>query len=167
MPFPIRLGGKLHLVCAVVAVDFHGKPSGKRVHDGCADSVESAGILVGSVLEFTAGMQLRKNNFNAGYFHLLVYADRDTPAVVRYRNGVVAVNGNGHLARVPVGGLVDRIVHDLPQKMVQTALPGRADIHAGTHSDRVQTFHYLDIFNRINLRIFHHMCAVPSVRFSE
>ena len=68
-------------------------------------------------------------------------------AVVIYAGGAVLVQGDGDFRRETVGSFVDRIVHDLPQKMVQTALPGRADIHAGTHSDRVQTFHHLDIFN--------------------
>ena len=35
--------------------------------------------------------------------------------------------------------LVDRVVDDLPDQVVQTALTGGADVHAGAFADRLQT----------------------------
>ena len=47
-----------------------------------------------------------------------------------------------HVDRVAVAGqrLVDRVVHDLPDQVVQATLAGRADVHTGTLADRLEAF---------------------------
>ena len=62
------------------------------------------------------------------------------------------MQGDGDLIGEAVGGLVDGVVHDLPQKVVQAAGGRGSDVHAGTHADGLQAFQYLNIPGVIGLR---------------
>jgi hypothetical protein len=66
-------------------------------------------------------------------------AHRDATAVVDDPD--TAVGEDRHVDGVRVTGqrLVDGVVHDLLHQVVQAALTGRADVHAGSLADRVQT----------------------------
>ena len=57
-----------------------------------------------------------------------------------------AVGEQGHVDGVGVAGqrLVDRVVDDLPDQVVQAALTGRPDVHAGPLADRLQALEDLD-----------------------
>ena len=65
--------------------------------------------------------------------------DRDAAAVVDDPDP--AVGQQGHLDPVAVAGqrLVDGVVDDLVDQVVQAALAGRADVHAGALADRLET----------------------------
>ncbi|GIE32092.1 hypothetical protein Ait01nite_051370 [Actinoplanes italicus] len=70
--------------------------------------------------------------------------DRETTAVVGDRDATVGEQD--HVDGVAVTGqrLVDRVVHNLPHEVVQTALTGGADVHTGTLADRFQAFEHGD-----------------------
>ena len=57
-----------------------------------------------------------------------------------------AVVGEGHDDPVAVARqrLVDRVVHDLPDQVVQASLAGRADVHARALADRLEPLEDLD-----------------------
>ncbi len=57
-----------------------------------------------------------------------------------------AVGQQRDLDAVAVAGqrLVDRVVDDLPDQVVQAALAGRADVHAGPLADRLEALEDLD-----------------------
>ncbi len=42
-------------------------------------------------------------------------------------------------------GFVDRVIDDLPDEVVESALISRSDIHARSFSDWLKAFEYLDI----------------------
>ena len=65
--------------------------------------------------------------------------DRETTAVVGDPDA--AVGEQHHVDGVAVSGerLVDRVVDDLPDEVVQTALAGGPDVHTGPLADRLQT----------------------------
>ena len=68
--------------------------------------------------------------------------------------------------RVAVAGqrLVDRVVHDLPDQVVQAALAGRADVHAGPLADRLEA---LQDGDRRGAVVLLASALPPSVTFSR
>src|SRR5262249_10357709 len=77
---PLAVPGKL---------DF--EPFAQRVDDRYADAVQTAGHLVGRVLELAAGVQDREDDFGRRLAALLVSVDRDTATVVADRTRTVRV----------------------------------------------------------------------------
>ena len=67
-----------------------------------------------------------------------MHVDRDAAAVVDDPDA--AVGEQGDLDAVGVAGhrLVDGVVDDLLDQVVQAALAGRADVHAGPLADRLE-----------------------------
>jgi hypothetical protein len=107
--------------------------------------VKTAGDLVRVLVELAARMQHRERQLDAR--HLLGGMDvhGDAAAIVRHRDGVVRVNGD--IDRVAVAGqrFVDRVVDDLENQVVQTALGRRADVHARTLPDGFEPLQNLDL----------------------
>ena len=73
-----------------------------------------------------------------------VHVDRHAAAVVVDPDA--AVGEQGDLDAVGVAGqrLVDGVVDDLPHQVVQAALGGRADVHAGALANRLEPLQDLD-----------------------
>ena len=72
-------------------------------------------------------------------------AHRHAAAIVADGQPVAPLEVEIDAVRVAGHGLVHRIVEDLGGQMVQRALVGAADIHAGAVPDRLQPFENLDI----------------------
>ena len=64
--------------------------------------------------------------------------DGDAAAVVDDAHAAVGEQRDVDAVGVAGEGLVDRVVDDLPHQVVQAALTGRADVHAGTLADRLE-----------------------------
>ena len=62
----------------------------------------------------------------------------DAAAVVDDADAAVGQQGDVDGVGVAGEGLVDRVVDDLPDQVVQAALAGGADVHAGTLADRLE-----------------------------
>ena len=78
--------------------------------------------------------------------------DRDAAAIVAHGDPAVGVEFQLDARREAGDRLVHRIVERLGGEMVQRALVGAADIHAGAAAHRLQTFEDLDILGGIAVR---------------
>ena len=145
----ILIAFKAHLIQPARGCDLYLDPFGKRVDDRSAHAVQTARIGVAVVAEFAAGVKLSENHLNAGNSQLFVYAHGYAAAVVFDRDRAVALQSNRDGVGIAVRRLVHGVVHDLPQKVVQTSRAGRAYIHARAHPDRLEPFHNLYIAYRI------------------
>ena len=118
-------------------LDFH--VCRKRVDDGRADTVQTAGYLVASAAEFAAGMQNRMNNFNRRNTKFRMLVHRHTSAVILYHDGVVLLNRD--MDRFAISGerFVDTVVHDFIDQMMQTLGTCTADVHAGSFANRFES----------------------------
>ena len=78
-----------------------------------------------------------------------VLADGNASSVVPDLDG--AVGGKPDVDRPGLTGhcLVDRVVDDLPDQVVEAALVGRADVHAGATTDGLEAFEHLDACRRV------------------
>ena len=75
--------------------------------------------------------------------------DRDAAAVVAHGDPVAGAELDLDAGGVAGDRLVHRIVEDLGHEVVQSALVGAADIHAGPAADRLQPFEDLDVLGGI------------------
>ena len=67
-----------------IASNFHFEPFRKCIRAFCADTVQTAGIFVGALTEFAAGVQIGEDKLNRGHFPLRMNIDRNTAAVVAH-----------------------------------------------------------------------------------
>ena len=65
-----------------IAADLHLEPLGQGVHTLGTHTVETAGIFVGALPEFTASMEIREHQFHSRDFEFRVDIHRNTAAVV-------------------------------------------------------------------------------------
>ena len=129
------------LVDLPVAVNREDQVFGQGVDDGYADTVQAAGHLVGIVVELTAGVQNRHDDFGgrAPFFRVQVY--RDAAAVVADRYGLVGVNGDRNRVAVTRERLVDGVIDNLENHVVKAgAVIGIADVHAGPLAHGLKAF---------------------------
>lgn len=112
--------GEAHFVDLARTANLELQRHGKGVDDRNADAVQTAGDLVGILVEFPAGMKLRHDDFRRRDALFPVNVGRYTAAVVGHGYGAVGVERHRNQIRVPCQSLVDRVVHDFVDHVVQT-----------------------------------------------
>ena len=147
----IRLTGEGHAVMGPVEEHIDGEPLAQRVNDAGTDAVETTGIVIVFTVELAAGVQHGEDDFHTGLVHGGMFIHGHAATVVINAGGAVLVKRDGDFRSEAVGRFVNRIVHDFPQKVMQTAGRGCTDIHAGAHTHSLQAFQHLDITGIIGL----------------
>ena len=145
MRFGILHGFKALLIVAVILIHIHDHPFGKRVYHRCAHAVQTAGIGVIFIIEFSARMQLRIYDLHRRYAQLRMNIHGHAAAVIAYLAGAVLAERDRDFGRVAVGCFVNRVIYNFPDQMMQSARAGRTDIHAGSHTHSVQPLQYGNI----------------------
>ena len=121
-----------------LGVDLDVDRGRQRVHHRDADAVQPAGDGVGVAVELAARVQHRHDDLDRGPLLHRVHADRDAAAVVDDPHPAVVLQHDLDAGGVARHRLVDGVVHDLPDQVVQPALAGGPDVHAGALADRLQ-----------------------------
>ena len=115
-----------------LAATLHGRDQlrRQRVHHRAAHAMQTARPHVAPLLELPARMQRREDHLQRAPLLRRVHINGDATAVVRHAHTPL-VRMKHHLdeARVPVQRLVHRVVHHLPEKVMQTARVCAADVH--------------------------------------
>jgi hypothetical protein len=136
---------ELHGVFLAVAPDGELEPSRQRVDDRDADSVQAAGDLVGVLVEFSPGVELRHDDFGRRHAFALVNVGGNAAAVVAHRARAIGVQRDHHFLGEAGERLVDRVVDDLVDHVVEAgAVVGVADIHARPLAHRIEALEDLD-----------------------
>ena len=108
------------------------------------------GGLIGLAAELAAGMQGGQDDFESGFIREpRMGIDRDAAAVVAHGQPIAGGELDLDPRRVAGDGLVHGVVEHLGGEVMQAALVGAADIHAGAAADRLQALEHLDVFGRI------------------
>ena len=140
----IHVGTETHFVHGLAEhLDF--QPFRKRIRNRRAHAVQTARITVSVLPELAARVQLREHNLHARNALFGMDIRRYSAAVVLHGGAAVGIEFDLYPVGKAVGGLVDGVVHDLPEDMMQAAHARRTDIHAGAHTDGVQPLEYLYI----------------------
>ncbi len=130
------------VVPAVAHVDL--QLAAQRVDHRDADAVQTAGDLVAATAELAAGVQHGERHRHGRHVLAGRGVGGDATAVVLDPDAAVGEQGQPDPVAVPGECLVDGVVDDLPDQVVQAALTGGADVHAGTLPHRVEPLEHLD-----------------------
>ena len=137
---------ELGLPVLAVAVHLEDRAGGQRVDHRHAHAVQAAGHLVALAPELAAGVQGGQHDLGRRLLGVLgVRADRDARPVVADPAAAVGQQGDVDPGGPARHGLVDRVVHDLPDQVVQAGRPGRADVHAGSLAHRLEALEDRDV----------------------
>ena len=136
-------GERLAPQVAAVA-DLGVQVGGERVDDRDADAVQAAGDLVAAATELAARVQHGQRHRQRGHLLPGRGVGGDAAAVVLDPHAAVALQGDDDPVAVAGHGLVHRVVDDLPDEVVQPALTGGTDVHAGSLADRFEALQHLD-----------------------
>ena len=135
---------ELDEVLLAVAPDGELEPSRQRIDHGDADAVQAAGYLVGVLVEFPAGVELRHDDLG-GRHALAVHLGGDAAAVVAHRAGAVGIERDYDFLGEAGQRLVDGVVDDFVDHVVQAGtVVGVADIHARPLAHGIETLEHLD-----------------------
>ena len=138
-PFSIVLPPDL-----AVAADLGLQPLRKRVDDRHPHAVQTAGDLVGVVVELAPGVDLGQDHLQRALAAVGVNVDRDAPSVVDDRDRAVGVQRHVDVPAVAGHRLVDRVVDDLVDQVMQPARRRVADVHARAQPDRLDPLEHPD-----------------------
>lgn len=137
--------GEADLVDLALALDAQLEPDRQRVDDGDADAMQTAGHLVGVLVEFAAGVQLGHDHFGSGYALAGVDIRRDTTTIVGHRHRAVGVERYGYQVGVTTERFVDGVVDNFVDHVMQAGAVIRvADIHAGPLAHGIEALQDLD-----------------------
>ena len=133
-----------------VALHEHVQPVGQGVDHADAHPVQAAGGLVRLARELAARVQHGEDHLQRALARMAgVRVHRDAAPVVAHRQG--AVGREGDLDHPGVAGhrLVHGVVQHLGEQVMQGALVGAADVHAGAPAHGLQPLQHLDVLGRV------------------
>ena len=141
------------LIDLAVAVNLHLGPLRQGVDHRDADAVQTAGNLVGLVVELAAGVELGHDHFHGRDLFRGVHIHRDAPAVVQNTDRVVGVNGHLDPVAITGQGFVDAVVHHLVNQVMKAFGVGVADIHGRPFADGGKAFQDFDFVSAVSRRL--------------
>ncbi len=157
----LQLAGRLPafvLLPVELAVARHLDPhvGGERVDDGGADAMEPAGDFIGLAVELAAGVQVSHDGLEGRLTRTRVLVDRDAAPVVGDADAAVGHNHDVDAVAEAGHRLVDGVIDDLVDEVMQPALIGRSDVHAGAAADGLEAFEDLNIGSGVSVFGFRH-----------
>ena len=146
--------GEGNMPCVALAVHLGNHAGGQRVHHGDTHTVQTTGNGVAATAELTASVQHGHDNLNSGLVLSGVLIHGNTAAVILYANSTISLDGHVNFGGVAGERFVDRVIYNLVDQVVQTALSGRANVHAGALTNRFQTFQHGNIGCTVFMLLF-------------
>ncbi len=124
-------------------------PGREGVDDRYADAVETAGHLVGLLVEFAARVQLGHDQLEGAHAFGRMYADRYSAAVVLHPDDIVLLKHDDDIGAVSLKGFVHRIVDHFVDEVVQPVDARRTDVHAWALANSLKALEDLNALSRI------------------
>ena len=137
---------ELHLPQPTVSFDARDHPLGETVDDGDTDAVQPARHFVAALAEFAARVEHRHHDFDCRQLLFGMHIDGNAASVVFDLARPVFVQSHADVLRVAGQGLVDGVVDGLVDELMQAALCGVSDVHAGPLAHRVEPAQNFDLF---------------------
>ena len=159
--------GEAHLVDFSLAANLQPKPDRQCIDDGNTDAMQTAGNLVGVLVELAARMQLRHDDFRCGNAFGM-HIRRNTAAIVGHRARTIGIQRHGDARRVPRQRLVDRVVDDFVNHVVKAGPVIRiTDIHSRAFAYSIQPLEDFDGLRTVFRRGFDcHLGCITHIKFN-
>ena len=136
--------GKTLTINSPVLADFYLQPFRECIYNGSTYAVKTAGDFISASAKLTAGMKFRKNKIDRISSGLVVDSDRYTPAVIHDSDGIIRMDNNSDFCAESCQRFVNSIIHNFINQVMKTSGGSCTDIHAGSFSDCLQSFQYLN-----------------------
>lgn len=137
--------GEADLMQLAVTADSELQPDRERIDHRDAHAMQTAGHLVGILVELSARVQLRHDDFGGGNAFGRVDIGRNAAPVIRDRHRPVGVQRHRHQIGMTGKRLVDGVVDHFVDHVVQAGtVIGITDIHAGPLAHGIKTLEDLD-----------------------
>ena len=107
--------------------------------------MQTTGNGVAAATKLTASVQHGHDDLNSGLVLGGVLIHGNTAPVVLHTDRSVSLDGHVDFGGVAGERFINRVIYDLVDQVVQTALSGRANVHAGALTNRFQTFQHGNI----------------------
>ena len=114
--------------------------------------MQSAGVFVSALPEFSTGVQVREHQLDRRHFPFRMNVDWNAAPVVFDRDTAVDMHGHLDLFAESREMFVDRIVDDFINQVMQAAFVRVADVHTRPLPDRFQAFELVDLRRVVFLR---------------
>ena len=136
---------EIHVVLLPIAPHPHLQLLGQRVHDRDADSVQPARHLVAGLVELAAGVQHGERELDSRDLLDGMDVDGNSASVIDDGDRVVRVNRDFDVRRESRECFVDRVVYDLINQVMETALRCRSDVHPGAFANGFEPLEHLNL----------------------
>ena len=117
--------------------------------------MQTAGHLISAAAELTAGMQHCKYDSGSRDTLGMVYCGRNAASVIYNADNVIRKYRYVDLSAVTCESLVNRVINDLINQMMQTALARGADVHARALSYSLKTLQDLYVVSAVTHILSH------------
>ena len=141
-----------HVINLALARNFNLEPIGKSVDAFRADAVQTTGIFVSALAEFSAGVKICQDQLDCRHLPFRMHVDRNAAAIVTHGNGAIDMNRDFNLCAKTGEMFVDRVIENLEDHVMQTALIGVADVHARALADGFEPLKFIDLRRVVFLR---------------
>ena len=125
--------------------------------------MESARHFVSAAAKFSAGVQHGVHHFKC-IFSGGVFTNWNAATIVGDSDGIIFVDAHKNARCMPGHRFVNGVVNDFVDKVMQAALIGRADVHAGTLANRFKSFKNLNAGCAVVARCL--LCAATRCGYS-
>jgi hypothetical protein len=122
-----------------IAVNGGMKHFGKGVYTRYSHTVKAPGNFVGILIEFAPGMKNRHYYLQGRPFFLFVHVGGYATAVILNRNGIIFIYRNLYRIAIAGQGLVNGVIHYLPNQMMQAFNANIAYVHGRALANGLQT----------------------------
>ena len=113
--------------------------------------MKSSRHLISAAAEFSSRMEHGENHGDGGHIVFFVDSGGNSAAVVGDPDDVAGENVHLDVCAVSGKSLIYGVVDDFVNKVMKSALAGRADIHTGALSDGLKTLQHLNLFGVVLL----------------
>src|SRR5439155_1347425 len=117
----------------------------QRIDDGGADAMEPARDFVDLAAELAASVEHRHNGLEGRLAGPGMGIQGDAATIVAHGDAAFGGDVDPDPVAEAGHGFVDAVVDDLDHEVIQAALIGAADVHAGTAQDGLEAFEDLDV----------------------
>ena len=131
------------------------KPLGQSIDHTDTHTVQTAGNLIGILIEFSARMKLGHDHFGCRNAFFLVNIGGNAAPVVAHRARTIAIQRHINAIRMTRQAFIDGVVHHFVNHVVQArTIPCVANIHAGAFANRLQSTQNFDGISPVFRRSF-------------
>ena len=138
-----------HRMDIAIAGNLDFEPFGNGIHALGSHAVGAAGVFVISLAVFAARVEAGEDEFHAGNAFLFVDVDWNAAAVVADGDRAIRVDGHIDVGAMAGEKFVHRVVKHLADAVVESALIGAADIHAGLFANGLEALERTQVIGSI------------------